>query len=43
MTVEQAEKTSIAEGERPRWQIWALIAVLLGCIGTVAATLYDIA
>lgn len=26
-----------------RWQPWAIFAILLGCLATLAATLYDIA
>jgi hypothetical protein len=26
----------------PWWSTWALLAVALGCVATIAATLYDI-
>lgn len=37
------EQRAIERGATPRWQGWAVVAVLLGCIATIAATLYDIA
>ncbi len=37
------EEIALAKGSQPRWQIWAMIAVLIGCVATLAATLYDIA
>jgi len=40
--VETREKIEVAEGRAPRWQRWAILLVLLGCIATVFATIYDI-
>lgn len=41
--MDQAEQDSITEGTQPRWQIWAMLAVAIGCVATLASTLYDIA
>jgi hypothetical protein len=40
--METREEIEVAEGRAPRWQIWAMLLVLLGCIATVAGTIYDI-